>query len=60
MKFENFTANIKNVCVTVVKQKVMHILEAHMTSNCRIEAALKMEVVSFFERVLLTRPRHTP
>jgi hypothetical protein len=25
-----------------------------MASNCRTEAALKMEVVSFFERVLLT------
>jgi len=39
----------------------MYILEANMASNCRNEAVLKMEIVSFFERVLLTRPqRQTP
>jgi len=31
-----------------------------MASNCSTEAALKMEVVSSFETVLLTRQCHTP
>ena len=29
-----------------------------MASNCKNEAALEMEVVSFLERVLLTRQQH--
>jgi len=31
-----------------------------MASNCRIEAALEIEFVSFFESVLLARQCHTP